>query len=122
LAIAHFSTSAAVGLLLVVLGIPLARRRVKPNSAYGVRFDATMADESVWYDVNARGGRDLSVIGVVYLIVLSLAYFYAPSWSLEARIVGPLALLMIALLVEAIVLNRAANALLASRRGSQAGT
>jgi len=109
-------------LLLVVLGIPLARRRVKPNAAYGVRFAATMADDSVWYDVNARGGRDLIVIGVSYLVALSLAYFTATSWSLEARIVGPLALLMIALLIETVVLYRAANALLASRRGSQSGT
>jgi hypothetical protein len=71
--------------------------------------------------VNARGGRDLIVIGVVHFIVLSLACFTATSWSLEARIVGPLTLLMIALQVEAVVLHRAANALLASRRSSGAG-
>jgi len=94
---------------------------VKPNASYGVRFAATMADESVWYDINARGGRHLIVIGMGYLVVLSLVYFSAPSWSLEARIVGPLTLLMIALVIDAVVLYRAANALLASRRGSQAG-
>jgi hypothetical protein len=37
------------GSLFVALGIPLMRRRVPPNGAYGLRVPATCADEQAWY-------------------------------------------------------------------------
>jgi uncharacterized membrane protein len=51
------------GLLLVALGWPLARRRIKPNRWYGVRLPATFADERVWYEANALAGRDMMLLG-----------------------------------------------------------
>jgi hypothetical protein len=47
-----------LGLLLVVLGWPMAARRVRPNRWYGLRVPATFADEQVWYDANAVAGRE----------------------------------------------------------------
>jgi uncharacterized membrane protein len=55
----------AVGAVLIALGIPLARRRVRPNPLYGLRIPATLADEHVWYEANALAGRDLIVLGAV---------------------------------------------------------
>jgi uncharacterized membrane protein len=52
-----------VALLLVSLGWPLARRRVKPNRWYGLRVPATFADERVWYAANAAAGRDMMLVG-----------------------------------------------------------
>lgn len=46
-----------VGLLLVALGTPLVRRRIRPNWVYGVRVPATLADEWVWYEANAKSGK-----------------------------------------------------------------
>src|SRR5262249_43263726 len=54
--------------------IPLIRRRVKPNALYGLRVPATFADEWVWYEANARSGRDLLALGVVSM---SMALFIA---------------------------------------------
>jgi len=62
---------AALGLLLVGLGLPLARRRVGPNRWYGLRVPATFADHHVWYEANAVAGRDLVALGVL-LVVLAL--------------------------------------------------
>ncbi|HEX7337609.1 MAG TPA: SdpI family protein [Gemmatimonadales bacterium] len=59
----------AAGLLLVLVGWPLARRRVKPNSLYGLRVRATMTDERVWYDANAVAGKDSMVFGAVFAIM-----------------------------------------------------
>lgn len=56
---------AATGLLFVGLSVPLLRRRVPPNDLYGLRVPATFADEGVWYDANARSGRDLLVLGLL---------------------------------------------------------
>lgn len=54
--------------LFIVLSIPLIQRRVKPNRLYGLRVPATFADEWVWYEANARSGRDLLYLGVAGLI------------------------------------------------------
>jgi uncharacterized membrane protein len=57
----------AVGLLCIGLAIPLIWRRVKPNKTYGLRLPATFADEWVWYEANARTGRDLLYGGLCQL-------------------------------------------------------
>jgi len=55
----------AAWLLIVGVSIPLVLRRVRPNGWYGVRVPATFADEWVWYEANAKSGRDFIVLGVV---------------------------------------------------------
>ena len=86
------------GLLLVILSLPLVARRVPPNSLYGLRVPSTFANEEVWYEANARSGRDLLRLGLV-LIVLAIALpalglglsAYALAWSTVA-VVGVLVL------------------------------
>jgi uncharacterized membrane protein len=88
----------AVGALMVALAIPLIRRRVGPNSLVGLRVSATFADEQVWYEANARSGRDLLWLGVL-LILLALALpllgvrddEYVLTW-IVAAVVGALAM------------------------------
>jgi uncharacterized membrane protein len=58
----------SVGVLLMVTSVPLILRRVPRNRAYGVRFAATLADEWVWYEANAKGGRDLFLFGAVLTV------------------------------------------------------
>lgn len=64
------------GPLLFMLAIPLWMRLVPPNVLYGVRTRATMADESLWYDVNAVCGRDLAIAGALVSI---------GTWVIDAR-------------------------------------
>ena len=63
------ATFTGVGLLLIALAVPLMRRSVPPNDWYGLRVAATFADESVWYEANARSGRDLLIVGVLQIVV-----------------------------------------------------
>ena len=102
------------GLLLVALAIPLIRRRVGPNGWYGLRVEATFADEWVWYEANALAGRDLLILGVLqtslavalpWLGVRDLPYAIA---NIVVQLVGPI--------VMAIAGVRRANALLRQRR------
>ena len=104
------------GLLLVVLGVPLMRRRVAPNWTYGVRLPSTMADERVWYEINARGGRDLIIIGALYMLIQTVVLMFGSTWGAAFQILGPIAILVLALLVDAIALAIAAGRLLAATR------
>lgn len=60
--------------ITIIAGVPLKRRKVKPNWFYGFRTPATLKDEALWYDVNEKTGKDLMVIGNV-LGVLAAAMF-----------------------------------------------
>jgi hypothetical protein len=111
-----FAICYGAGVLIIALAIPLMLRRVKPNWAYGVRFPSTLADESVWYDINARGGRHLAAIAVVYLALLTVGLVSGQGWSVEVRILAPIIGLVVALMADAIVLAVAASRLLARRR------
>lgn len=59
----------ATALLFVGLGVPLLRRKVRPNLLYGFRTPATLRDEQLWYEVNAHAGGDLIGIGVVLAVM-----------------------------------------------------
>ena len=66
-----------VGLLFVALAVPLLRRRVPPNTWYGLRVGETMADSEVWYEANQRSARDFLRLGVGFA-VLAVALSFVP--------------------------------------------
>jgi uncharacterized membrane protein len=99
------------GLLLIAAGIPMWLRRVPSNALYGVRFASTLADDRIWYEINARCGRDLVGIGVGYLVLLTAALLFGRSWIMPLRLLGPTVVLVVALIVDTIALNRAATRL-----------
>lgn len=104
-----------VGALLMALALPLMRRRVPPNSLYGLRVRATFADPSVWYEANAMSGRDLFVLGAA----LALAAAVLP-WVIGEAAVAPLtAGLLAGTVVTAVRGTRYANRLLAAESRRQ---
>ena len=40
---------AGIGLLLILVAIPLIRKKIKPNHLYGFRVPQTLNDPDVWY-------------------------------------------------------------------------
>jgi uncharacterized membrane protein len=56
-----FFTILGLSLVLILVAIPLALRKVRPNVVYGYRTRATLGDEDVWYEANAYFGRRLIV-------------------------------------------------------------
>ena len=89
------SLTAATGLLIFALAIPLIRRRVPPNGIYGIRTRAAFASESDWYRINAIGGRYLAISGLI-IFVFGAAGFFLPesmfhAYSISAAIVTLLA-------------------------------
>jgi uncharacterized membrane protein len=107
-----------IGLLFVALAMPLIRRRVKPNGMYGLRIPATFADEWVWYEANARTGRDLLYIGLFEIIVaLLLAPLPFVPWL--AYVLVNAAVLLFGAIGMCIVGVQRANRLLKERRSTE---
>src|SRR4051812_17132141 len=110
----------ALGLLLVLLGWPLAVRRVRPNRWYGLRVPATFADEQVWYGANAAVGRDMVVLGgIVAIVAFELPHvvrLYEPIYTgICAGLLG------VGSLILALRDWRLANRMLRERREQGAG-
>jgi len=108
----------SVGLLLIFMAIPLARRRVKPNALYGLRLPATFADDWVWYEANAKSGRDILLLGAGEIIA-AVALYQIPGLSAVDYAVANGSIVGIGTLVMAVVGWWRANSLLEERRRSK---
>lgn len=112
---------AAVGLLIAALGVPLMRRRVKRNGWYGLRTPATLQSKRVWYEANAKSGRDMVVLGLLLfaLAVLLPAFPGMSAAAYENLVIG---LLLGGTLLACAVGWRRANRLRDAERASSAPT
>ena len=107
-----------LGVLLVALAVPLMRRRVPPNG-YGLRVPATLADEWVWYEANARCATGMLALGV---LVAGMALLLPMVWALDsARLSFVLSgTVAVGALVNAVWGSVLAERLLRERRAAQA--
>ena len=105
-----------VGLILIVLGWPMAARRIGPNRWYGLRVPATFADERVWYEANAATGRDMMVLGAV-LVVFALVLPHVADLPVELHAMACAVLLAAGAAIATVRGWRLANRLLRERRG-----
>lgn len=78
-----------VGALTVLIAIPLVRRKVKMNRAYGIRIRAAFESEHNWYEINAYGGRQM-ILWAIPLVMLGIVTFFVPlqNNSVLALVVG----------------------------------
>lgn len=60
------------GLLFVMLAIPLIKRRIPPNYAYGFRVKAAFTSDAIWYDINEYSARLMRNVGFVILAAVPL--------------------------------------------------
>ena len=93
------TASILLGLVFIGVSIPLIQKRIPPNRFYGLRIPATFADETVWYEANARAGKDLLRLGLLIAGVGAGLYFAkVPLWLkvmvwfivVEAGVIGML--------------------------------
>lgn len=69
-----FVISLILAISSLLLGIPLIFRKVKPNHFYGFRVSKFIfKSDDIWYEVNAKGGMHLIIIGGVLIVIASLA-------------------------------------------------
>ena len=64
------------------MSVPLIQKRIPRNQWYGLRIPATLADETVWYEANARAGKDMFRLGLLITVVGAVLYFVRmPLWT-----------------------------------------
>ena len=109
------ATFVGFAILMIAVSVPLLLRRVPPNPLYGLRVPSTYADAWVWYEANAKTGRDFIVFAAILIaLAVGLARRLEP-----AVYVGICTVVLLAgVLLVAIVGWRRANRLLARRRES----
>lgn len=73
-----FFTILGLSLVLILIAIPLALRKVGPNVVYGYRTRATLSDEDVWYDANAYFGSRLIVACICGVVAAWALYVLKP--------------------------------------------
>ena len=82
------------GILLVVLGRRMAKRRLPPNSWAGVRYEIALRSEENWYTMQARCATATIGVGVV---LLDSAVLFAVQAALHETIsiLFPMAIMLI---------------------------
>ncbi|MET9709335.1 SdpI family protein [Nocardiopsis alba] len=60
-------TTAGGALVLIVMGVMGARRRIRPNDFFGIRTAYTRSSEEAWYAVHEASARWTVVAGLLFL-------------------------------------------------------
>ena len=94
-----------VGILIFVISLPLAFRKVPMNAWYGVRIRAAFESDQRWYEINAYGGRQLAIWSWL-LIVFGVTGFFISSAHFNAYAYGSLAAAIVAIAIPLILILR----------------
>ena len=78
-----------MGILFIIIGLPLALKKVGPNHWYGFRTKKAMSSLEMWYELNRLTGKGMAIVGVVLAIIniIALLFIYAEKWNPELSIV-----------------------------------
>lgn len=72
---------ALIGLVFVGLSIPLIQRRIPPNHFYGFRTPKTLANPTIWYEVNHVAGNDFFIAGALIAASSLAMLVFAQRWD-----------------------------------------
>lgn len=100
--------AAATGVITMLSGLPLIRRRVPPNRWYGFRTPRTLRDERVWYEVNEYVGRLLIWYGTA-IMATAVAFALSPPLPEDVLVGSFLAVVTAGLLVLLVLSFRRLN-------------
>jgi len=95
-------------LLLIVLSVPLAKRKIKMNYFYGVRIRKAFESEENWFTINEYGGKQL-IIWSTPMFLVGLLCFLVPMEDpnnvvlLPVLGVGPMTLCILGALIRILI-------------------
>ena len=76
-----------LGVLICILGIPLAARRISPNGVYGYRTAKTISDSGIWYRANTFCGVAMICAGMLSVAGTLLMFTYLRRHELSQGMV-----------------------------------
>jgi hypothetical protein len=93
------SVLAVAGCVLIALGWPLMRGRVKPNGLYGFRTATSLSSEAIWYSTNRLTGQIAFAAGWMMLAAVGVMLWLAVSPEVLAMVGVGIALVAALLMV-----------------------
>lgn len=80
-------------IVLVASAIPLARNKVPPNRAYGIRISASFKSDAAWYKINSYAGKEL-ILWAIPILFLGIIELFIPAsqpiWLIVTLAIMPL--------------------------------
>ena len=77
----------SIAVLIILLSIPLVRRKVGMNKLYGIKIKKAFESEENWYKINAYGGKQM-ILWSIPLLLLGIATFFLPLEGNEPMIIA----------------------------------
>jgi hypothetical protein len=71
-------TLLGVSLVSIVIGIPLALRKIPRNAIYGFRTRTTMNSDELWFSANAHFGRGIIIASIGSSMAATGTYLLRP--------------------------------------------
>ena len=68
---------ACLAVVMMLLGLPLLKRKIPMNRWYGARFKKSFESEENWYRINAYSGKQL-ILWSIPLLLLGAATVFLP--------------------------------------------
>ncbi len=66
--IASGITNLACGLIIILVSVPLAKRKIKKNRWYGMRVAKAFESDEHWYKINEYGGKQFALWSIPILV------------------------------------------------------
>lgn len=95
-----------IGLIAMLVGLPLALKRIPPNHFYGFRTAKTRGNPDVWFSVNRVFGIDLMIAGALAIVAVPLSGMADDTHRLIISLVIVAAGLVVATVHGAMVASR----------------
>lgn len=71
-------TNILVGLLIIILNIPLTKKKIKMNRWYGMRIPKSFESEENWYKINEYGGKIFIYWSIPIILIGIISLFLPP--------------------------------------------
>ncbi len=89
-------TNIFLGLVIIILCVPLVKRKIKMNCWYGMRIRKAFKSEENWYRINEYGGK-IFIYWAIPICLLGLVVLYLPPLGEKSIIVTSISLVFIIL-------------------------
>ncbi|RQW64379.1 SdpI family protein [Vibrio viridaestus] len=83
-----------LGLIIVVISIPLLRRKIRMNPWYGIRHKASFHSTDNWFLINEFGAKKL-ISWSYYVIAFGVATLFLPTFGTTTTFFSELAPLIL---------------------------
>ena len=113
--------SIGMGILLIGLGIPMMKEKIRPNRWYGFRTPKTLSDPAIWYPANKSAGFAMLVAGLTMVIASGLLHLFTANVNETFMALVHLALWVAAIGSMTIYSFMELRKILAAGGGSQSG-